>query len=251
MKKRKKTSKADLHIHTNFSDGFSSLQKIVDTAMEKGLDIIAITDHNVITGAKRAKEYAQKNNLPIKIIIGQEITTSEGEIIGLFLNKPIAPHLSPKKTCREIKKQQGLSFVPHPHRVIIGYSLSFKKIDQLTNEKLLDGIEIYNFWDYSSQLTKKRVEKNKQWKLTPLANSDSHHYSTLGYYYTEFNGETAADLKQAIKQNKTKPVYHRRTGYYFNRQIHHGILNIFNKKPYYPGKTSPLKRIKHLIKLTV
>lgn len=246
-----KTSKADLHIHTNFTDGFSSPQKIVDTAVEKGLNIIAVTDHNIVKSAQIAKDYVQKNNLPLKVIIGQEITTSQGEIIGLFLNKLIPPYLTPKQTAQAIKKQGGISFVPHPHRMVIGYSLSFQTINQLVNEKLLDAIEINNFWDYSPQLAEKRKEKNKKWQLAPLANTDSHHYSTLGYNYTEFEGESIQDLKQAIKQRKTRPVYDRNIGYYFNRQIHHGILNIFNKKPDYPGQTSVVKRFKHLLKLLV
>lgn len=249
MNKKNKTSKADLHIHTNFSDGFSSPEKIVDTAVKKGLDVIAITDHNVLTGAKRTKQYAKDNDLPIKVIIGQEITTSEGEIIGLFLNKVIPPFLSPQETCHQIKQQNGLSFVPHPHRIIIGYSLSFNTINKLVKENLLDAIEMYNFWDFSPQLAKKRKKKNNNWQLAELANTDSHHYSTLGYFYTEFKGETIKDLKQAIKNNKTNPIYGRGTGYYFNRQVHHGILNIFTKKSDYPGHTSVAKRFKHLLKL--
>lgn len=250
-KKNKKTSKADLHIHTNFTDGFSSPQKIVDTAVEKGLNIIAVTDHNIVKSAQIAKDYARKKKLPIKVITGEEVTTTQGELIGLFLKNSIPPHLSPQQTAKEIKKQKGIVFVPHPHRMVIGYSLSFQTINQLVNEKLLDAIEIYNFWDYSPQLAEKRKEKNKKWQLAPLANTDSHHYSTLSYNYTEFEGESIDDLKQAIKQRKTKPVYGRSTSYYLNRQIHHGILNLLTKKADYPGQTSVVKRFKHLLKLLV
>ncbi len=244
-----KISKADLHIHTNYSDGFSSPQKIVDTAIEKGLDFIAITDHNLIKSAQIAKNYALKNKLPIKVIIGEEITATKGEIIGLFLKKAIPPYLTPEQTAKQIKKQGGLIFIPHPHRVIIGYSLSFKTIDGLVKQNLVDGLEVYNFWDYSPQLVQKRKQKNKKWNLAPLANTDSHHYSTVGHYYTEFKGETSQDLKNAIEQRKTKVYFNHSTGYYFNRQIHHGILNIFSPKADYPGQTSALKRLKHLLKL--
>jgi hypothetical protein len=248
-KKKTKTSRADLHLHTNFSDGFSSPEKIVDTAVEKGLDIIAITDHNVLAGAKTAQQYAREKDLPIKVVIGQEITTSQGEIIGLFLNNLIPPFLTPEETCLQIKKQGGISFVPHPHRIIIGYSLSFETINDLVEKNLLDAIETYNFWDYSPQLAKKRKQKNEKWQLAELANTDSHHYSTLGYYYNEFEGASIKDLKQAIKNNRLDPHYNRGTGFYINRQIHHMIFHLFRKKAKYPGHTSIGMRLRHLVKL--
>ena len=80
-------SKADTHIHTSYSDGTSSPEDIVKFAAGK-LQVIAITDHNRIKGAFKAKEYALRNSfLDVEVIIGEEISTKNGHVIGLFFRE--------------------------------------------------------------------------------------------------------------------------------------------------------------------
>src|SRR5690606_3298386 len=79
----------------------------------KKIDIVGITDHNEIKGAQEFKKFLEK--FGIKVIVGEEIFSSKGEIIGLFLSEKIEPGMSPRDTMLEIKKQGGLVYIPHPY----------------------------------------------------------------------------------------------------------------------------------------
>lgn len=105
-----KDVRVDFHVHTCYSsDCQMSLERLIKTSIKKGIDCLAITDHNTIEGAKRLKEIA-----PIKIIIGEEINTTAGEIIGYFLEEEIRSGMSPSETIKAIKEQGGIVCVPHP-----------------------------------------------------------------------------------------------------------------------------------------
>src|SRR5581483_9465055 len=105
-----RTIKADLHSHTYYSfDGLTSPGRFVTASLMAGLGCVAVTEHNNIKGALVLKRMA-----PFKIIIGEEIRTREGEIIGLFLEDDIPPGLSAAETITRIKAQGGVVSVPHP-----------------------------------------------------------------------------------------------------------------------------------------
>ena len=95
----------DLHVHTNYSKcALLKPAEIEGIALKRGLDGVAITDHNTIEGALEVYKQAKK----IKVIIGEEIKTTQGEITGYFLKEKIPPFLSPEETVKEIRKQGGL-----------------------------------------------------------------------------------------------------------------------------------------------
>ena len=79
----------------------------------KKISTVAITDHNEIAGAIKYKDKFKKHH--IELIVGEEIFTNKGEIIGLGLSKKIEPNLSPKETIKRIKEQNGIVYVPHPY----------------------------------------------------------------------------------------------------------------------------------------
>jgi len=197
--------KADLHLHTNLSDGFFPPEKMVAAAVNAGLDVIAITDHDLIKPALIARRFAEKEKLPIEVVVGEEITTKQGELIGLFLKERVSPMLTIFQTAEKIKQQGGLVIAPHPLRVLFGFGASLKTIEKLAQEKLIDGIEIYNFWDYGFGLAHARKKNNGYWHLASIGSSDSHHYKTIGKIFTLFPGKTAQDLRKAIEGQKTKP----------------------------------------------
>lgn len=100
----------DLHVHSTYSrDCLMSLETIIQTVQVRKLSGIALTDHNGLQGARLLSEMA-----PFQVIVGEEIKTREGEIIGLFLCEEIPAHLSPEETVAEIHRQNGLVYVPHP-----------------------------------------------------------------------------------------------------------------------------------------
>lgn len=130
--------KADLHIHTLYSrDCLTSLDKVLELALRRGLGCIAITDHNEIEGALRLQEKS-----PIKIIVGEEIRTNQGEIIGYFLTRRIQPGMSPAKTIEEIRNQGGLVCVPHPFDRLRTSKLELDALREIEQE--IDIVEVYN-----------------------------------------------------------------------------------------------------------
>ncbi len=100
----------DLHTHTLYSrDSLTSLEAFLDACRRKGLDRIAVTDHNTIAGALRLKEMD-----PERIIVGQEIRTTHGELIAYFLTEPVPPGLSPEESIDRVRQQGGVVGISHP-----------------------------------------------------------------------------------------------------------------------------------------
>lgn len=122
----------NLHVHTRASfDSFIKPTSIINYAEKKGLNIIAITDHNSIDNALRIKEITIKQNNGIKVIVGEEISTDKGEVIGLFLERFVKPGKL-HDVINDIKSQGGLVYLPHPFkRSEIVKSNYFDSIDMI------------------------------------------------------------------------------------------------------------------------
>src|ERR1700752_5472202 len=83
----------DLHMHTTASDGWPSPQELVDHARLRGLDVIAVTDHDTIEGALRAADHAERvtGRRRLPVIVGEEVSSRNGHIVGLFLETSVRP----------------------------------------------------------------------------------------------------------------------------------------------------------------
>lgn len=185
----------DLHVHTNYSRcAILKPAEIEPLALKRGLDAVAITDHNTIDGALEVKNHAKK----IKVIIGEEIKTTKGEIIGYFLNEQIPPFLSPEETIKEIKRQGGLVSVPHPFD-----RLRSSRLEAETLEKILpdiDMIEVFNARDILTGEDSGLMEKACQLGITHVAASDAHLSVEVGRsYITMEDFESSADFLENIK----------------------------------------------------
>ncbi len=102
--------RVDLHLHSDYShDGRSSLHELVDRARECKLDRIALTDHNTVEGA-----FALARLAPALAIVGEEVKTLEGEVIGLFITDRLPPFLSPEDAMDLVHSMGGLVYIPHP-----------------------------------------------------------------------------------------------------------------------------------------
>jgi predicted metal-dependent phosphoesterase TrpH len=105
---------ADFHSHSHYSrDSVLNPRTLIDRCQRKGIDCIAVTDHNEVEGAFVIRDMAAEHGR-LKVIIGEEVKTSEGEIIGLFLKELVPRNLSPEETIDAIHAQGGLAVVPHP-----------------------------------------------------------------------------------------------------------------------------------------
>lgn len=175
----------DMHVHTCHStDSNLKLATIVQAVEEGLLDGLAVTDHNEIKGAKELQQIA-----PFPVIVGEEIMTEDGEIIGYFLRKRIEPGLSLLETINQIKEQEGLVAVPHPFDRLRSSALKSNKLDHVT--KHLDMIEVFNsrnIFKQDNQLAKEFAEKAG---LVKIAGSDAHTKPEIGAAWIEienFNG---------------------------------------------------------------
>ena len=169
--------KADLHLHTKYStDSNASVKSVIDRCLKTNLDCIAITDHNSIQGALEIRRKA-----PFKVIIGEEIKSTGGDIIGLFLTRLVPPGLTPKDTISKIKEQGGLVMIPHPFDRVrpsaIGETV-FKEI--ITHTDIVETYNSRNLFKADDQKAAVAAFVNK---VIPGVASDAHTAGELGKTY--------------------------------------------------------------------
>jgi predicted metal-dependent phosphoesterase TrpH len=171
--------KADLHIHTCYSiDCLTPLEKIVTRCLELGINCVAVADHNTIAGALKLREIA-----PFKVIVAEEIATTAGEVMGLFLNERVAQGLSAQETISRIRSQGGLVAIPHP----FGRS-PFWHANTLTSTEILsqvDIIEAFNSRTPFSGSIRRAGMLARQYGKAGSAGSDAHTLSEIGRAYVE------------------------------------------------------------------
>jgi predicted metal-dependent phosphoesterase TrpH len=173
---------------------------LVERARKAGYDVICVTDHDETAGAFIARDYAKQYD-DIEVVIGEEIMTSDGEIIGLFLTEKVRPRLTIEETVDIIREQGGLTIAPHP------FSFHVPGLKERMLEIDLDGFEVLNGGhpDKYSNAFAQAVMDRYPGRWAPMAGSDSHSKYTFGYSWTEFEGHTADDFRKAILKKKTFP----------------------------------------------
>jgi len=203
----RKLIKADLHIHSNFSDGIASPEEIVKYAAQNtDLKIIAITDHDNIKGSLKAAELGDKYGLIV--VPGVEVTTLQGHVICLFIEKHIRKFTSLYKTIEITYESGGIIVLPHPMSPLT-YSVPLhciKKIFKREHFPKPDAIEIINPTLAGRVIRQKVLELNKILNLAEVAGTDSHTLDTIGSAYTLFpeNTKTLEDVKRAIINRQTR-----------------------------------------------
>lgn len=174
--------KIDFHIHSkNSSDSFMSVDGIVRTAKKRGLDGVAIVDHNNLPDVK--KKYKD-----FMVIKGEEVLTRGGEIIALGIEKKIPKFKSIKRTVELIKKQGGTIVIPHPFAFWRkGVFLGFKKIKSPFVFEAINGMAYFPFENY---MASKYAQDHK---MPVCAGSDAHRYKDIGNAYTVLPDATSID----------------------------------------------------------
>ena len=191
----------DLHSHTKYSpkDGLMEPKELVKKAIKRGLDGIAVTDHNTIKGGIEAKKYARPD---FDVIVGSEIRTPRGEIIGLFLKEEIETR-DPERVIAKIKEQNGLVIIPHP------FDDLRKSRFHITDDdaRFIDAIEVYNSRCVFNKYNTRAEEYRAKHKLGTTAGSDAHFAFEVGLAGVIVE---TGDLRSAIlKGNLT--VFHKRS----------------------------------------
>lgn len=191
--------KCDLHVHTFYSYDSTALPKeMVDAALKKGVDCLAITDHGEIQGVLEAMNYA--SNKPILIIPGIEIKTKEGDVLGLNIKEKIPNGISAKETIGLIKEKGGIAIIPHPFALFYPFKGSLKKL-----LKEIDGIEVLNASVIGSG-NKKALDFAKNHNIPFIAGSDAHFPNFIGKTYLEIPEKnlTIEEILEAIKNRDCK-----------------------------------------------
>ena len=192
--------KYDLHVHTKYSVkcGYMEPAELLKVTKKRGLNGIAVCDHNTIEGALLAKKLNKDKNF--EVIVGEEVKTDSGDVLFYYVKNEIKP--GKLSDClREGKRQGCLIVIPHPFRFrwIIprkGFRYPLGKL-----KGKIDGIEAVNgrnlfLWNLLAR------RKAKQLAIAMTGGSDGHYPAEVGRCYSEFD----SDLRTAIRQKRIKPA---------------------------------------------
>lgn len=217
-------SAADLHVHTTASDGTAHPEELLAWASEAtDLSIIAICDHNTNEGALEAAAIAHR--FRVDVIVGQEVESTDGHILGLWTPDLIPPGLDAQETVKRIHAQGGLAIAAHPfaprwmdkHGLCRGERSIYDCVDY-------DGVEVANTTPLllMANLRARSYHRANRDRLAATGGSDAHILTVVGTSRTLFPGSTQEDLRKAIEQRTTKgwgPSFQPLRAYRYARRI--------------------------------
>ncbi len=194
---------ADIHTHTrcsgfgrysflHFPESVTEPAKAAEAARRKKLDVLCITDHNTIQGAIIAKKRAAG----IDVVIGEEISSADGEILALFIQEEVEPMLGAPETIDLIHDQGGVAVAAHP------FSPQCPSLGKKICNLKLDGVEVFNAYHrdaYTNLMAQTFSPAGMAW----LGSSDAHSINMIGNGYTFFEGRTSEELRRSILKRKT------------------------------------------------
>jgi hypothetical protein len=166
--------RVEFHCHTIYSkDSLTQPQTLVEVCRHKGIDRVIVTDHNSIGGARAAQALD-----PERVIVGEEIMTTRGEILAAYVTEEIPPMLSPQETIKRLRDQNAFISVSHPFDE--WRSGGWQEEDLLEIIPLVDAIEIYNSRCMNPDFNRRALEFAKKHNLAGTVGSDAHAAFELG-----------------------------------------------------------------------
>ena len=203
-------SLADPHCHTTASDGMVGPSELVAAAVERGVRLIAVCDHDTMASA--AEVQARGEAAGLAVVRGEEVTTrwpAQTHVVGWFLERPVKSGMTLEDTVDAIHDQGGLAVIPHPFMPTYFASCQPGMLARLLERRSVDGIEV----DHSSPISAGRRRRlgefynaNRERLGAAIGASDSHFgRHDLGQVLTEFDGETADDFRRAVLGRRTQP----------------------------------------------
>jgi len=194
-----------------------TVDDILDRAVKKGLDGIAICDHNTVAGSYHAKKRAQELNSPLLVLAGMEVSTSEGHLLVLGIRENIPPDLTPGETIRIAKEKGGVVIAAHPFK-----STGIGNVEGLD----VDAIETFNSRCIFGE-NRKALEMAKSLGKPQVGGSDSHMLSMIGACYTEIDAYPYEEsVLSAIREGRTVPKGRLAP---YHMVLIHGIRGLFRK----------------------
>jgi len=172
--------RVDMHMHTDYSrDSRQSLPVFVAAAERAGLHVVCVTDHDTIEGAVRLREM----NTPLRVIVGEEINTRDGEVIGLFLQKAIPPGLPFEETAARVRDQGGVIYVPHPFSRNRMRHLRRSVLER--SVPMVDAVEVFNAREAFAADNARALAFAIRHGVAGGAGSDAHRPNEIGRAYVE------------------------------------------------------------------
>ncbi len=167
------------------------------------LSVIAITDHNTIEGALFAQSLQELYG--IEVVVGEEISSKSGHIIGLWLTEAIPPNLSAAETVSRINEQGGVAVIAHPFANRAFGPFGLESVGQAIYDVAFHALEVYNsspYLVYANRLAAKAFAGGQG--IAATGGSDAHVLKAVGKGYTLFRGTTAEDLRRSIDDLETR-----------------------------------------------
>ena len=197
---------ADFHIHTRFSrDSILSEDKFIRVALERGLTHVAITNHNNVEGAIAVRDRVRELGLDdqLTVILGEEVSTADGEVVGLYLQRTIPRGLSADETADEIHRQGGLVSIPHPFDPFRGSHIREVPLTRLAEAGKIDVVEVFNSRVTFQRHNLRAAEFAARYGLPAIACSDSHasYEIAMSTNALPLFG-SAAELRAVLPQNQ-------------------------------------------------
>ena len=197
-------SKADIHIHSDHSDGLGSIPDIMEYVQNcTDLSVIAITDHNTIGGALFAKSLSEMYDF--EVVVGEEISSKAGHILGLFLQEAVPAGLSGADTIRAVEEQGGIAVIAHPFANRAFGPFGLNSVGHALDDLAFKALEVYNsspYLIYANRLAAKAFAGGQG--VAATGGSDAHVIKAIGKGYTVFRGTTAEDLRTSIDNLETR-----------------------------------------------
>jgi len=180
--------KVDMHTHSEYSpDSRTPLASQAAAIRAAGLNVVCATDHNTIEGALRLRDLADG----FRVIVGEEVSSRDGEIIGLFLDKPVPRGLSAEETIARIHDQGGLVSVPHPFSRNRRFHLRRSALERVWQD--IDCIEVFNAREAFTQDNLRAAAFAKEKNLPGAVGSDAHRASEIGRAWVEVEDFTGRE----------------------------------------------------------
>src|SRR5881296_2664911 len=197
--------RADLHVHSVWSDGAQSPKAIVMAAAGR-VDVLAITDHDEIRGALEARQFARAHpELGVDVVVGEEVSTLNGHVLALWIEERVPPGLSAERTIALIHDQGGLAVAAHPFHPIPHHRVGYRPLATLIPHLAMDAVEVVdNSGIFSSIYDAWAALRNVEWMLPVTGGSDAHDVWYLGSGLTRFAGHSAAELRAALQGGRTR-----------------------------------------------
>ncbi len=197
---------ADFHAHMRYSrDSILTEERLIRAAMERGLTHIAVTNHNNVEGAIAVRDAAREMGVDdrLTVILGEEVTSADGELVGIFLDHTIPRGLSAEETADEIHAQGGLVSIPHPFDPFRSSHIREVPLTRLAEAGKIDAVEVFNSRVTFQRHNLRAAEFAARYELPGIACSDSHAAFEVAMSFNALPPfANAAQLKAVLPQGE-------------------------------------------------